>query len=369
MSGEKTSLRSILVTAVFAAVVGGFFLLNLLRETPDVSMSERRELAAFPKLSIDTLTSGRFMDEFEAYGADRFVFRENLRAVRAYVVFRVFFQLDKSGLYLERNGVSKIEKTDEAGLRQTAQKLSRLAQTLDGLDLYYAVIPDKSYFARRVTPGFDPETVRRVLSEELAGLTGIDLTAALGEGDFYRTDLHWDQSHIDGVLDALCGAMGLALDRAFTEHDAGAFQGVYAGQLALPLEPDRMTYLTNAATDAASVGYFSPRAGAFEDGGMYDLTDFAGRDPYDLFLRGVQPLIQIDNPLQANGRILYLFRDSYGSSLAPLLVSAYSRIVVIDLRYIDARTLPRLVDFIPGSDALFLYSAQILNNPSVFRVQ
>jgi hypothetical protein len=98
---------------------------------------------------------------------------------------------------------------------------------------------------------------------------------------------------------------------------------------------------------------------------MYDLEAFSGGDPYDLFLRGAQPLIVIDNPGAATDRELYMFRDSFSSSLAPLLCAAYRRVTLIDLRYLDSRILPSLVEFAPGSDALFIYSSQILNNESV----
>jgi hypothetical protein len=76
-------------------------------------------------------------------------------------------------------------------------------------------------------------------------------------------------------------------------------------------------------------------------------------------------LIILENENSGTDRELYLFRDSFSSSLAPLLAGAYSKAAIIDLRYIDMRTLARFIDFKPGSDALFLYSAQILNNPDM----
>jgi hypothetical protein len=91
-------------------------------------------------------------------------------------------------------------------------------------------------------------------------------------------------------------------------------------------------------------------------------------DPYDLFLRGPQPLIILENQASVQERELYLFRDSFGSSLAPLLMNAYSKITLIDLRYIHAGLLEEFIEFTPGADVLFLYSSQIFNNPSVLQV-
>jgi len=120
------------------------------------------------------------------------------------------------------------------------------------------------------------------------------------------------------------------------------------------------------------VSYLNDRTLEFDEGPVYDLSRIGGVDPYDVFLRGPQPLIIIDNDA-APARELYLFRDSFCSSLAPLLAGAYSRITVIDLRYINLQLLymPEIVGFeiTPGSDVLFIFSSQIFNNPSVLQTQ
>ncbi|MDR3278088.1 MAG: hypothetical protein LBT12_04880 [Oscillospiraceae bacterium] len=368
MENKKPSLRAVLTTSVFLAVLGGFFLLNRLIAPPDILASERRAPAALPALTGETLRSAEFMSGFESYAADSFVFRDGLRTVRAATVFYIFQQTDKSGLYRGETGAGKFEKLNETSLRQAAQKINLLAASLDGLNLYCAVVPDKSLYAGRYLPGFDPESVRRILGEELDGLTPIDLTPALAAEDFYRTDLHWDQTRLSGVTGALGGAMGFDARADYMSRALGAFQGVYAGQLALPMGADTMAYLTNGAIDGASARYLNPRTGALEDGPVYDEAAFAGQDPYDVFLRGAQPLVILENPSAQTDRELYLFRDSFSSSLAPLLLSAYARVTLIDLRYIDSRVLPEYVTFTPGADVLFLYSSQILTNATALLV-
>jgi hypothetical protein len=370
MENSKISWRGILTLAVFTLILGGFFLLNRGITPPEISQSERRPLATLPELSLSSLLSAEFMDAFEDFAADSFVFRDGFRTARARMVFDVFRQSDKSGLYYGASGAGKFEKLDEASARQVAGKIRKLSENLGELKLYYALVPDKSVYAGRWLPGFDPERARRVFQEELREVAGIDLAGALTAADFYRTDLHWDQSKLDGVLAALAGAMGFEdrLDSAFSEQRLGEFQGVYTGQLALPLEPDVLTYRTNGVLAEATVRYLNPRSGQLEEGPMYDSEAFGGRDPYDLFLSGAQPLIVMDNPAAETERELYIFRDSFSSSLAPLLISAYARITLIDLRYIDSRVLPQYVTFAPGADVLFLYSSQIVNNATTLLV-
>ena len=86
-----------------------------------------------------------------------------------------------------------------------------------------------------------------------------------------------------------------------------------------------------------------------------------GKDPYEMFLSGTAPLITIENPSANVSKELVLFRDSFGSSLAPLMAEGYKKITVVDIRYIQSAFIGNFVDF-EGADVLFLYSTTLLNN-------
>ena len=94
---------------------------------------------------------------------------------------------------------------------------------------------------------------------------------------------------------------------------------------------------------------------------FYDMEKAAGKDPYEMYLNGSDALLTIENPNAETDRELILFRDSFGSSIAPLLDSGYSRITLIDLRYIKSDLIKNFVSF-ENQDVLFLYSTLVLNN-------
>ena len=77
-------------------------------------------------------------------------------------------------------------------------------------------------------------------------------------------------------------------------------------------------------------------------------------------------LDEIENPNAKTDKRLIIFRDSFGSSITPLLAEAYSEITLVDLRYINSRFLSSYVDF-ENSDVLFLYSTLILNSAKLFK--
>jgi hypothetical protein len=71
--------------------------------------------------------------------------------------------------------------------------------------------------------------------------------------------------------------------------------------------------------------------------------------------------VTVENPNGNTGKELIIFRDSFASSLAPLLMEGYDKITLIDLRYLASINVGRFVEF-TDQDVLFLYSSNLVNN-------
>jgi hypothetical protein len=69
----------------------------------------------------------------------------------------------------------------------------------------------------------------------------------------------------------------------------------------------------------------------------------------------------IENPNAGNDKELVIFRDSFGSSLAPLLVENYSKITLVDIRYVSSENIGRFIGFSDNCDVLFMYNTGTLN--------
>ena len=85
-----------------------------------------------------------------------------------------------------------------------------------------------------------------------------------------------------------------------------------------------------------------------------------------MFLGGPKSVITIENPNANSQKELILFRDSFGSSIAPLLLEGYSKITLVDIRYISPNLLNQFVQF-EAQDVLFLYSTSVLNNSETIK--
>ena len=81
----------------------------------------------------------------------------------------------------------------------------------------------------------------------------------------------------------------------------------------------------------------------------------------EMFLSGPLSLVTIENPKCTSGKELIIFRDSFASSIAPLLAEGYTKITLADIRYLRSDFLDRFIAF-KDQDVLFLYSTLVLNN-------
>ena len=152
--------------------------------------------------------------------------------------------------------------------------------------------------------------------------------------------------------------MGVSLSGQYRENTLdNPFYGVYYGQAALPMPSETIKYLTSDILDNCIVTNYETGKKTT----VYDMEKAYGKDPYQMFLSGSVSLMTIENPNAKTDKELIIFRDSFGSSISPLLVEGYAKITLVDIRYIVPDYLGRFVNF-EGSDVLFLYSTLVLNN-------
>lgn len=359
--------KSVIVTSVMAAVVFGLAFGAWTKEEDRFSYSERRELAALPEFSLEAVADGTFMEDFEAYTLDQFPFRNAFRRLKAETVYHVMAQKDNHEIYAADGYASKMEYPLNAAMLDYASGRFRYIYEeylQDTENIYFSIVPDKNYFLAKQHGylSLDYEDLIRSMREKTDYMEYIDLTEHLELEDYYFTDTHWRQEKLAGAADVLLETMqkepGAAKEYEVRELDT-PFYGVYYGQAALPMEPDTLKYLTNDELENCTVTSYD--AGKPVEIPMYDMEKAAGKDPYEMFLSGTRAVLTIENPQAENGKELIVFRDSFGSSLIPLLVKGYEKITVLDIRYVNCSVLGQFVEF-GGQDVLFLYSTLLLNN-------
>lgn len=357
--------------AVLLALWGTLAVFAWVKPADATSEAERRPLKQFPTLSADTVLSGKFMEDFEEYTLDQFPVRDKFRQLKAMAQYYVFAQQDNNGIYIADGYAAKLEYPINTGsLNWALGRLSYVYETYlknTGSKVYAAVVPDKSYYLAEANgyPALDYDGFFAQVQENLPWATHIDITGCLSVEDYYRTDTHWRQESLIPVTQKLCEAMGMPAPAAeeFTKTQLDRpFYGVYYGQAALPMDPEPMYIMDSEKLGACRV--YNYATGSYTT--VYDLEKAEGKDMYDVYLSGSQALLRIENPNAATDRELVVFRDSFGSSVTPLLVSEYKTVTLVDIRNLASPLLSRYLEF-NGQDVLFLYSTLVLNNGTTLK--
>ena len=337
----------------------------------EMSEAERRPLKQLPEIKAETLLNGKFMSEFEDYTLDQFPLRDSFRQLKSLFHYYVLGQKDNNDIYIADGYAVKQEYPyNSQSVDHALNRFNHLYEKYlkeSGGDIFMTVVPDKGYYLGESSGhlAMDYEAMFTALETGMPWAAFVDITDALDAQDYYRTDTHWRQENILDAAAKLCEALGVAAPKA-EDYSASAlerpFYGVYYGQAALPMKPETM-YVLNSDV-LAQCRVYDYESGRYTD--VYNMDKLESRDLYDVFLSGSRSLLTIENPNSAADKELIVFRDSFGSSIVPLLLQDYAKVTLVDIRYIQIDVLNRFLEF-NGQDVLFLYSTLVLNNSSTIK--
>lgn len=357
-------IRSIVVTVAFSAFILLFSVWGIVEKDKDISVSERKPLTQMPDLSGETVLSGSFMTDFESYSVDQFPMRDSFRELKAITSFYALRQKDSNGIYLKNGQASRLEyPIAPDSIAYAVDRMNNIYNMyLAGKDIksYLCIVPDKNCYmaAQNGYPAIDYEEFKALVTGGVEFAENIDIYDLLETDDYFATDIHWREERIIDVAERLTAKMGAPFNGNFEEVELDVpFYGVYCGQSALPLKADAIKYVTGPSIESATAFDFETNS----DIPVYSMELANGRDPYEMYLCGSKSLITIENPDALSDKELIIFRDSFGSSLAPLLTEGYKKITLVDIRYLQSAFVGSFVDF-SDQDVLFLYSIPVLNN-------
>ena len=336
-----------------------------------LSQAERRPLKQFPALTAHTLLNGDFMEKFEGYTLDQFPLRDNFRTLKSLFSYKVLGQLDNNGIYMEDGYAAKLEyPLNRVSVGNALKKFDYIyEQYLQGMGckVYMTVIPDKGYYLAQPNgyPAMDYSQLFAQVKDGMPWAQMVDITGSLDASDYYYTDTHWRQEKLLDTAKVLCDALGVA---ATEESELSPtlisqkFYGVYYGQAALPMSGEELYVVESPLISACRVYNYETK----QYGSIYDREKLTGTDPYDVYLSGPQALLRVENPNASGNKELVIFRDSFGSSLVPLLVQDYRTVTLVDIRYVSSKLLGEYLTF-QNQDVLFAYSTLILNNSATLK--
>lgn len=351
-------MKDKIIAIGFSIIIIFVGILSLILKDIDVSIIERRNLTTIKDLSKD------FFDNIEDYLSDQFPMRYNLLSLNSFYERNILKNKEKNGVYVVDDVIyEKNYPLDSNSVNSFVKKINFIKNNLfKDITTYYTIIPDKAYF-------LDEEKYLKIdydkILNELTNLNSeyIDIIDELEIDDYYQSDIHIRQESWLKLIPSL--SQKLNFDYYNINYQAKVFDSFYGASYSKVIngKKENLTYLVHDYQNDLIVNHLE-----FGNKPLYDIDKIGKTDSYDVFLSGPSAFIEIVNPNSTNNKELVIFRDSFGSSVAPLLSPFYSKVTLIDLRYINSDFLSNYLTVNGKQDVLFMYSTLIINSSNVLKV-
>ena len=351
----NNKVKDIVLTIIFITFLFAFMIVNIVKKDDDISYSERRKLQKMPKITYDSVINGTYFNTLDKYTTDQFILRDNFRKIK--IDIDLLTKNNYNKLYLYEDYI--IEETyplNKESILNVTNKINNIKRTYlnDTNNVYYSIVPDKNYFANGDNLKLDYNELKNIMNSNL-DIKYIDIFNELSLEDYYKTDTHWKEEKLSKVVNKLSKEMNFNINNNYNFKRISDFNGTYSSRIVRKDIKDEIYILDNDN----DMNVYNYETNGYEK--IYDLTKLNSFDKYNVYLNGSVSLLKIESMNTSSNKELIVFRDSYGSSLIPLMVDGYKSITVVDTRYISSSMLSNYIDF-NNKDILFLYSTLLIND-------
>ncbi len=352
-------MKNKIITLLFVLLVFGFTAFDLITPDRDFSEWENRDLAQSPKVTFKTFFSGDFGSDYETYMTDQFAFRDTLVKVK-YLSDKMLLKTDSGGIYLTDNALYAIQsEIDKSVVEKNVKAMETFAEST-ALPTSFALVPSSTYIQREDLPPYAKVIDEKALFdsfefENVTFVNALDLFEK-GENLYFRTDHHWN---LNGalLLYNLYRKDELTKDDFTVTTVSDKFLGTSSSKSgAVGIEPDTLEKWERGKVLSFEV-FDGKKVDEYKS--IYFEEYLEKKDKYSYYLGLNQPIVRIKT--DSDGGKILVFKDSYAHNFSQLLVGDYSEIVLVDLRYLKAKTETLLeknfsLTYADFDQALFLYS-------------
>ena len=254
----------------------------------------------------------------------------------------------------------------------------------DGIQTYVMVAPTSGeYYCPSNYAGYnasqmeDVEYIAAGLNDNIISVDCVTpLSQHLEEPIYCRTDHHWQPLGAYYAAQAFAEAAGVPFADISTfeeRHVSGGFLGtIYSETMSADLlnDPDDFVYYVPSNDYTA---YYYDTSYNFDNIYpfflKYDQELYPG-SAYSTFMGADNKIVRVETDVD-NGRVLAVFKDSYGNAEIPFYMNSFQEIYVLDVRYFDLNA----VDFLKEhgvTDLLFtmnIHSAAGMNADCIDKIR
>lgn len=361
---------TILIFALIIIILPIITVVTAAPQTQPFSENENRYLARFPKLSFSTYEDKSFMNGFDSWISDRFIGREQWINVKNKTEAAIG-KTEISGVFTRNDRMMQVWKSyDEDLVAKNINAINNFADRHSDLPMYFMLVPtSQEIYADTLPPNAQPLSQRTFIRDvyaELPACNTVDAYSLLSQNRdnyiYYRTDHHWTSLGAYLGYQALAeklGYMSIPENRFNIEHASNSFRGtLYSKTLDSSVTPDIIDFYTlSSGSPSLTLSVMNDDGVTYKDyDSLYFREYLDKKDKYSSLLGSNTPLLTITTDLEEqNERSLLIFKDSYAHALIPFLTNHYSKITVLDMRYINT-DIQQFVSLEEYDQVLFLYN-------------
>lgn len=334
----KSKKCNIIISIFFCALLLLGTVTGLIMPDKYYSESERRTLTRFPKITLESIASGKFGADIEAYLADQFPARDSWITVKTLTELATG-KREVGGVYFCKEGYLIEAQSSYNGeqYETNLNALREMAGRLQGEDIPMRVllVPTASEILYDLLPPFAPRIDQAALIKQAEdmGLAMVNPIGILSEHSdeyiYYKTDHHytslgayycysaWKQYKgetpqplsawtAELLCDNFCGTSFAKVNAPFLEYDSIT---AYYKTLYHTVDYNGGNYIANS---------------------IYERRYLEGSDQYAVFFNSNQSTTVVSG--QGEGRLLIL-KDSYANCFGQFVIDEYAQTHMIDMRF------------------------------------
>lgn len=367
--GKNLTLKAVscLLVLVFFSMTAGLGYYGFVAKDREFSESENRVLASVPALTLNSIISGSFMKDFEAYLADQFPFRDEAISLKT-LADRLIGKNEENGVYIgfENYLFDSQVNYDAAEQKQKLSVIDEFSSRYPDAKQLIAIAPNSSYFNSQYLPEHlelpdQYEQIKDIYASlKSENLKKVNVTGILQkEKDeavqfYYKTDHHWTTRAAYSVFDFI--GKYWKLDTNNVNYLFYPVTTEFEGTLASKSGVHDVTDTVEICIPAYSKGSYVVNYEAQQNkkSTLFDEEKLSEKNKYEVFLGGNFDKVIISTTVD-NRDCLLIVKDSYANCMIPMLTPYFSKIVVVDPRYLTENMADVMSDY-DFTHILFLYN-------------
>lgn len=420
----------LLQIATFALTIAIISIIGLLIPLrPKESVSEKRKLAEFPKITFDSLKSGDFFDGFNTWYSDSYPGREGLVAlnskIKSYYGIKSlkddtvkihgdvqkgddipdeydpnsavtenstaednYDKIDANGdsqsigaVFVVGNRAFEYYNFSQAQANNYISSMNKLAEKLSGKAKVYDMIVPTSIgvtlpdsYMGNINSSDQGKAIDYINSGLNSQIVKVPIFKTLmshrSEYIYFNTDHHWTQL---GAYYAYCdfaksaGITANPLDK-YEKAEFDGFLGTFYNDTGkIPeLKSNPDTIYAYKPNSSAKMVYTDAKGQQISWPIVNDVSKYPESVKYSCFIAGDNPYTEIHNPQITDGSSIMVVKESFGNALVPFLVENYENVYVIDYRHFNGSISKTITD--KNIDTvLYINNVSAIRNPNLMK--